>query len=143
MTLATLIAMLPALLGMSAAPADRPVRTLASASETIMRVPVQPRAAPGVLWVERRGPRCIVADAIGGASVSGPGHVDFLMPGRRLIRAELATDCPALDFYNGFYLSPEDDRVCAGRDSVRSRVGGSCLIQGFHHLVPVRQRRFP
>ncbi len=138
MTLSTFIALLPALLGMAAggsAPVEQ-VSTLVAQDETIMRIPVRPRLAPVIDWVERRGPRCIPADAIRGATLAGPDHVDFLMPGRQRIRAELAQDCPALDFYNGFYLSPEDDRLCAGRDSVRSRVGGSCRIERFRHLVP-------
>jgi hypothetical protein len=54
----------------------------------------------------------------------------------RRVRAEFDEDCPALDFYGGFYLRPEDARVCAGRDAIHSRMGGSCTIERFKLLEP-------
>jgi hypothetical protein len=41
-----------------------------------------------------------------------------------------------LDFYGQLYLLPNDGRICARRDSIRSRVGGSCRIEKFRTLVP-------
>ena len=88
-------------------------------------------------WSERKGPKCIAVDEIRGAMLSGRDGVDFMLPHRRRVRAKLADDCPALDFYNGFYLSTEEDeRICARRDTIRSRVGGSCRIERFRELVP-------
>ena len=49
------------------------------------------------------------------------------------------SDCPALDFYGGFYLQPDDERICAKRETIRSRVGGSCRIERFRLLVPQLQ----
>ena len=138
MTISTFIVLLPALLGLAASAAQQDesrVRTLVVQDELIMRIPVQP-VQPAIEWVERDGPKCVPFEAIRGAALSGAGHVDFLLPGRRRLRAELGEDCPGLDFYNGFYLAPEDDRICAGRDSIRSRIGGSCRIERFHRLVP-------
>jgi hypothetical protein len=70
------------------------------------------------------------------AVLSGPEEVDFVPTNRRRVRAHFDEDCPALDFYGGFYLRPEDERLCAGRDSIHSRMGGSCTIERFWHLVP-------
>jgi hypothetical protein len=102
-----------------------------------LRVPVLPRPiVPQIEWVERNGPKCIPAAAIQRALLSGPEHVDFVLASRQRVRAEFEEDCPALDFYGGFYLQPEDARLCAGRDAVHSRMGGSCTIAQFRMLVP-------
>ena len=55
---------------------------------------------------------------------------------RARVRAHLDEDCPALDFYRGFYLQVEDDHLCAHRDAIHSRMGGSCTIDKFKQLVP-------
>ena len=109
--------------------------------EVILRIPVlpQPLLQP-FEWEERKGPKCIPAAALRRALLSGDQQVDFILAGRGRIRAELDEDCPALDFYGNFYLQPPDDRVCAGRDAIRSRMGGSCTIERFKQLVP-RLRR--
>lgn len=141
MTISTLIVLLPALLGLaaSAPPAEEPVvRTIIVEEQIIMRVPVRP-ARPSVDWVERDGPECVPTESIRGAALSQGSHVDFLLRGRKRMRAELAEDCPGLDFWNGFYLAPEGESICAGRDSIRSRMGGSCRIERFHRLVPVKR----
>lgn len=144
MTIWTFLALLPALIGLSAAAEDTSepqVRTMIVQQELIMRIPVRPLTGP-IEWVERRGPRCIPGAAIRGAALSADGNVDFLLAGRKRVRAELDQDCPGLDFYKGFYLSPEDDGVCAGRDTISSRMGGSCRIERFHRLVPL-ERQIP
>ena len=136
MTLATFIAML---LGLAAAPAPEPplpqVRTVVIRDEVIMRIPVRPYPRGGDWrWIEHKGPKCISTEDIRGATLVGPGHIDFLMFDRQRVRAELSDDCPALDFYGGFYLSPRGDRVCAGRDEIRSRIGSSCSIDRFRKM---------
>jgi hypothetical protein len=117
------------------------VTRLVIQDEVILRVPVQPRSIlPLIDWKERKGPKCIPSAAIRRALLSGSEQVDFVLAGGGRIRAELDEDCPALDFYNGFYLQPEDDRICAHRDAIHSRMGGSCTIDRFKQLVPkVRQ----
>lgn len=105
--------------------------------EVIMRIPVEPRPiGPQVQWIERKGPKCVPIGAIRGALLSGPGQVDFVFGHRTRVRAELDEDCPALDFYGGFYLQPQDDRLCARRDAIHSRMGGSCTIERFSVLEP-------
>jgi len=59
---------------------------------------------------------------------------------RSRVRAYLDSECPALDFYGGFYLQPDDERICAKREFVRSRVGGSCRIERFQSLKPQVKR---
>ena len=113
------------------------VRSIVVEDHLVIRVPVQP--PPRVDWREKKGPKCIPVASIRGAAPAGD-HVDFLLHDRRLVRAELDEDCPALDFYEGFYLSSDDDRVCARRDEIRSRMGASCRIDRFRLLVPKRGR---
>lgn len=120
----------------AATPADEPrVRSLVMQDELIMRVPVGPPSRQ-FEWVEYDGPKCINAGAIRRALLSGSDSVDFITVRRRRFRAELSRDCPALDFYGRFYLKPEDARICAGRDVIRSRMGGSCQIERFKQLIP-------
>jgi hypothetical protein len=144
MTFALLLSLFPALFGFAAAAQSDQVRTLVVQQEVIVRVPVQPRPTPPALgWAEHKGPSCLATTDLRGASLSGREHVDFLLRDRSRIRAELSADCPALDFYNGFYLRPEEGRICAGRDSVHSRMGMSCRIERFRRLVAQPKRPLP
>jgi len=111
------------------------VRTLVVEREVIMRVPVRPMP-DRVDWEEKKGPKCIPSGSIRAAMVSNREHVDFLLFDRTRLRARLSDDCPALDFYKNFYLQPDDDYVCAKRETIRSRAGGSCRIEKFKLLVP-------
>ena len=130
----------PLLLGLFAAQpgaVGQTVTRLIIQDEVILRVPVQPHALiPQFEWVEKKGPKCIPAGEIQRALLSGSQQVDFIMANRSRVRAQLDEDCPALDFYAGFYLQPPDDRLCAHRDAVYSRIGGSCSIERFKQLLP-------
>jgi len=141
MMLGGFLALLPMLFGFAAVQdGDRQqqqVRRVIVGSEVILRVPVRPPVSRGqLIWDERKGPKCISTRSIRGALLSGPDYVDFMLLARQRVRARFADDCPALDFYGGFYLKPEDDRICADRDFVHSRIGGSCQIEAFRLLVP-------
>lgn len=130
---------LPVLLGLMAAQpaAMQGVTRIVVQDEVIIRIPVQPRPfGPPIEWVERKAPKCIPIAAIQGALLSGPQQVDFVVGGGSRIRARLDEDCPALDFYRGFYLQPQGDRLCVRRDAIHSRMGGSCTIERFTQLVP-------
>jgi hypothetical protein len=127
----------------SAADAAPPqvVRRLVLQDTLIIKVPVRPAAAlPRFEWDERKGPKCLATDAIAGAQLAGPSAIDFVMADRSRVRAVMDDDCPALDFYGGFYVEPTDDRLCAKRDEIRSRVGASCQIRRFRSLVAQRKR---
>jgi hypothetical protein len=142
MTLLAFFGTLPALLGLTADPPrnDQVVRRMVVRDEIIFRIPVRPRPSPAIEWKERKGPKCLDADRIAGAMLSGPSTIDFLMRDRQRIRAEMDSECPALDYYGRLYLIPDDDRICAKREFVRSRVGGSCRIERFRKLVPQLKR---
>lgn len=119
-----------------AADAQPRVSRVVMQQEVVMRIPVQPmRKRPLFHWEEKKGPKCLPAAAIRGAFLSGPSSVDFIMRDRKRIRARMDDDCPALDFYDGFYLESEDDRICAKREEIRSRDGSSCRIERFRLLV--------
>ena len=135
MSFAFLLSLLPAILGLTAAPATDEVRTIIVQQEMIMRVPVRPMPH-ALTWEEGKGPKCVPATSIRGAALSGRESVDFLLFDRTRLRAELDEDCPALDFYNGFYLTPDDGRICAKRDGIHSRMGRSCRIEKFRRPIP-------
>jgi hypothetical protein len=139
-TAGTYLSFLPVLLGLVAAqPAamQQTVTRLIIQDEVILRVPIAPRPlGPSIQWVEHKGPKCIPTGAIRGALLSGPEQVDFIVGNRTRVRAKFDEDCPALDFYGGFYLQPDGDRLCAGRDAIHSRMGGSCTIERFSLLEP-------
>lgn len=129
------LSLLPTFFGVGIYVQSDQVRTLVVHEEVIMRVPVRP--LPRTFdWIEKKGPKCIPAQAIRGAMLSGREHVDFMLFDRTRLRARLSEDCPALDFYNGFYLTPENGRICAKQDEIHSRMGSSCRIEKFHRLVP-------
>ncbi len=132
MTFLEILTLLPMLLGLG--PEGLTVRRIIVEDQIIMRVPVRP--TPQVEWTEHKGPKCISAETIRGAFLSGNQHVEFILGGRHLLRAQLDDNCPALDFYQGFYLSSKDGKVCAKRDSIRSRMGATCRIDQFLELKP-------
>ena len=111
-----------------------------------VRVPLQPlrslpmpRPVPG--WKEGRGPRCIDRDQIVAASIIELKSVDFILRDRTRHRARLENDCPALDYYQGFYLKPTaDGKICQDRDAVHARSGGACEIDRFRKLTPAGPR---
>ena len=147
MTPGSFLGLLPVLLGLLAAqtgPMPQSVTRLVIQDEVILRVPVQPRPVlRQIEWVAQKGPRCIPTAAIRRALLFGSEQVDFVLANRSRVRAEFDENCPGLDFYGGFYLQPQDDRLCAGRDAVHSRIGGSCTIGRFRHLVPRLKRQIP
>lgn len=115
--------------------AQTTVTRLVVQDEVIWRIPIRPRPVmPPIKWVEHKGPKCIPIQAIRGALLTGSDHVDFVLADRSRIRARFDGDCPALDFYGNFYLQPDDDRLCAKRDAIHSRMGGSCQIDKFREL---------
>lgn len=140
MILAGLVSLLSALLagsGGSSAP-EESVRVTTIEERLIIRVPVarRPRQRLNIRWEEEKGPKCIPANSLARAFLSSPDSIDILLRSRQVIRAKLDSDCDGLDFYGGFYIQPEDRRICAKRDTIRSQVGGSCRIERFRTLVP-------
>jgi hypothetical protein len=101
-------------------------------SVTPMRQFTPPRP---IEWAEKKGPKCIAADQLGGAIVAGD-YVDLVLRGGDRVRAQLDGDCSGLGYYGGFYVKPSPDgQICAGRDSIRTRSGDRCTIKKFKKLV--------
>lgn len=112
--------------------------------QIIVRVPARARAgapaAKPIEWKEGKGPKCVPARMIAGATLLGRDSVDLVFRNNSRVRARLENSCPALDYYHGFYISPNaDGMICADRDVIRSRVGGECEIERFHSLKPEPQ----
>ena len=96
-------------------------------------------APPPVRWTEKKADKCVPVVDLAAAAVTGGDSVDLLLNGGRRLRARFGSDCPALDFYSGFYVKmPQDGKVCSGRDSIRARSGGECRIKSFRALVPAK-----
>jgi len=94
------------------------------------------RSAP---MVEKKTDDCVKLEKLAGFTVNRFDSVDLLLKDGTQIRARLGARCPALGFYSGFYVKPDPDKkMCAGRDSFRSRTGRTCSIQSFAKLVPAR-----
>lgn len=142
------LALAPLLLLGAAAPAATEEKPLQFAQvivreQIVVRVPLRlreaPRASAPVRWREGRGPKCLPARAIAGATLLGENSVDLILRDNRRVRARLSSRCPALDYYRGFYIRPnEDGMICADRDIIRSRMGGQCEIERFRSLEAVR-----
>lgn len=99
-----------------------------------------PPPPPSVELREKKGPKCLALGNVLGAAVIAGNSVDFILRGGARVRARFDSNCPALDYYSGFYLTPgPDGQVCAGRDAVHSRAGGECAIDKFRMLVPKRK----
>lgn len=136
MPFSLLLSLFLAMFGFASAEQSDEVRTLTVEREVIMRIPVRPRPVQPFAWEEKKGPKCIEATNIRAAALSGRETVDFLLFDRTRLRAQLSEDCPALDFYNGFYVTPEKGKLCARRDEIHSRIGRSCTIERFRRLIP-------
>lgn len=107
-----------------------PSRLRGAATPAPQLTPAQP-----IIWAEKKGPKCIAADQLGGAIVA-TDYVDLVLRGGDRVRAELDGDCSGLGYYGGFYVKPSaDGQVCAGRDSIRTRSGDQCTIRKFKKLV--------
>ena len=129
----------------AAAPAAGQRARPAQFGQTVVReqVIIRFRQTPPtrVDWKEGKGPRCIPARAIAGATLVGKSSVDLIMRTRQRVRAKLQSSCPALDYYYGFYITPNPDgMICEDRDDIRSRMGGACGIERFRSLEPVVRR---
>lgn len=126
----------------AAEPAVAPYPQTIVRQQIIVRMPVGRRGARApnaVEWKEGKRVECVPVKAIAGATLLGRNSVDLVLRDNSRIRAKLERSCPALDYYHGFYISPgADGKICADRDSIRSRVGGACEIDAFRALRAVR-----
>ncbi len=108
----------------------------------IIRVPaMNPPPAPPrpVKLKEVKGPKCVPLNQLAGAAIGQNDTVDLFLRGGMRLRAKLDDDCPALDYYSGFYINPTaDGQVCQKRDALHTRAGQQCRVERFRMLVPER-----
>ncbi|MEA3000984.1 MAG: hypothetical protein QOH04_3078 [Sphingomonadales bacterium] len=105
--------------------------------QIVVRVPVRLRDGgdAGIRWKEKKGPKCVPMRQVMGVAQIGGSSVDLILRDRSRLRAKLDSNCPALDYYYGFYVTPNPDGlICADRDVIRSRMGGECGIDKFRTL---------
>ena len=110
--------------------------------QIILRLQVRSPAAAArpVAWREGRGLRCVAVRNLAGATSLGQNSVDLILRDNSRVRARLEQRCPALDYYRGFYIdTTADGRICADRDTIRSRAGGVCRIEQFRTLSAQRR----
>ncbi len=85
--------------------------------------------------IEKRASDCVKMDRLAGFTLNRNDSVDLLLKDGGVLRAHLASDCPALGFYSGFYIkATSDSRFCARRDALRTRSGRQCAVQSFATL---------
>ena len=108
----------------------------------VIRVPMMPvqQATPVPFhWKEKKGPRCVATNVLGGAVVSAPDAIDLVVRGGTRVRAKLDNACQSVDLRFGFYIRPSaDGQLCASRDVIHARSGGQCEIEKFKRLSPQR-----
>jgi hypothetical protein len=110
----------------------------------IARAPAAPPPPPPVArsveppqWREKHADKCVKTEKLAAAQVSGEDTVDLLLVDGKRLRAKLEANCPAIEFYEGFYIKQQKDgKVCATRDALRLRSGGQCRIAEFRSLQP-------
>ena len=107
--------------------------TVTSSTTIFMRSPSPVRVT------EKKANDCVKLEKISGFAVNRNDSIDLLLDDGKLLRVKLGANCRALGFYSGFYVkATSDKKICAGRDSFRSRSGRSCEVEAFKSLVPVR-----
>jgi len=131
--------------GTAVPPADEPPMQFAQVTirqQIIIRtIRTAPAPAMNVEWKEEKGPKCVQPQSISGAAHLSQRSVDLLLRNGSRVRAQLGSSCPALDYYDGFYITPgEDGLICADREAIRSRAGGQCEIDAFRSLRAVPKR---
>lgn len=127
--------------GLMASGQDNPrqptVRRVIIRNQLVLKIPLQPRQSNASQYRLLETPRCVATREITGANMSGQRTIDFTLANDRRLRVHMSKECKSLDFYGGFYLQPQDERVCVQRDVIRTRMGGNCQIERFQLLQPI------
>lgn len=86
---------------------------------------------------ERKIGKCIAMDNLAGFAPGPKDSLEFITKDRKLIRAYLADNCKAKEFYAGAYIEKsKDGKLCQKRDIVHARYGAECALDRFRQLVP-------
>ena len=113
------------------------VTRLVVQDEVILRVPVAAAPARAAIRLDRAegpqvhsggsDPRALLSGRSRSTSSSRTDAV-FALSSTRIARRSISTAAST--------CSPKDERLCAHRDAIHSRIGGSCTIDRFRQLVP-------
>jgi len=107
----------------------------ASPRQPDMRV-AMPEIDSASRFTERKMGRCLPVSGIAGVQPQRENRLLLYMRDRRLVSAELERACRAMDFYSGFYLSPNNDGLlCVERDNLLTRSGMNCKLTRIRQLV--------
>ncbi len=86
---------------------------------------------------ERKIGKCIAMDNLMGFAPGPSDSLEFITKDRKLIRAYLADNCKAKEFYAGAYIEKsKDGKLCQKRDIIHARYGAECALDRFRQLVP-------
>lgn len=86
---------------------------------------------------ERKIGKCIAMNNLVGFAPGPSDSLEFITKDRKLIRAYLADNCKAKEFYAGAYIEKsEDGKLCQKRDIIHARYGAECALDRFRQLVP-------
>ena len=106
---------------------------------TVRTTTIIMRSTRPATLIEKKADDCVKMESLAGFSVNRFDSVDLVLKDGSMLRARLGNDCPALGFYGGFYVKAnKDKKMCAKRDSIRSRSGRLCAVQSFTSLVLAR-----
>lgn len=104
-------------------------RILTATIVLLAAVAASPAAGRGDAAARLARTRCIGVDHVAGAIVFGDRAVELTMTDHSRWRMTFDAACPALSFYQGFYYRRAvAGKLCASRDAVISRAGGTCPI---------------
>jgi hypothetical protein len=103
---------------------------------TVTSTTIIMRSAPRPpVVVEKKADDCVKVERISGFAVNASDSIDLLLTDGKVLRAKLGRACQALGFYSGFYVrANKDQKICAGRDTFRSRSGTACGVEMFRKL---------
>jgi hypothetical protein len=99
----------------------------------LAEIPRRPRGS----YQERKLDGCVPINAITGVVPStDDNRLLLFLRDRRVLSASLERACRAQDYYLGFYIERSaDGQLCARRDKLQSRAGGSCEVAQLNRLV--------
>lgn len=99
-------------------------------------------------YKEKKIDKCLPIDGIAGIAPGEENRLLLFMRDHQVLSAALERACDPAAFYLGAYVERSTDgKLCAGRDTIRSRTGATCRLSRISKLVAVKEhgdsRRFP
>lgn len=101
--------------------------------------PLHPMASHDWRVGKARSNLCIDSDRIAGAVIMDQRTLDVVLRGGERYRLSLESECPQVGYYGSFYYQVSTaGQLCAGRDRVMGRAGGSCKVRS---IAPITVKR--